>query len=126
MSQPLLEQEMTVSQILRTYGKQFTQIRWQYSDGLDGRCAIGAIMSYYGWNGRDGSETTTRLALKHEGVSMRLVMAINDTGATFDEIADYLDRRPKPDVAFKSIKLLTWWTIALGRVFLKFWQPKQS
>jgi hypothetical protein len=126
MSQQLLEQEMTISQILRTYGKQFTQIRWQYSDGLDGRCAIGVIMSYYGWNGKDSSDTTTRLALKREGVIMRLVMAMNDTGATFDEIADYLDRRPKPDVALKSIKLLTWWTIGLGRVFLKFWQPNQS
>jgi hypothetical protein len=92
MSQQLLEQEMTISQILRTYGKLFTQIRWQYSDGLDGRCAIGVIMSYYGWNGKDSSDTTTRLALKREGVSMRLVMAMNDTGATFDEIADFLDR----------------------------------
>jgi hypothetical protein len=40
MSQQLLKQEMTISQILRTYGKQFTQIREQYSDGFDGRCAI--------------------------------------------------------------------------------------
>jgi hypothetical protein len=49
MSQQLLEQEMTVSQNLRTYGKQFTQIREKYSDRPSGRCAIGVIMSYYGW-----------------------------------------------------------------------------
>jgi integrase len=37
-----------LSQILRIHGKRFTQIREQYSDGLNGRCAIGIIMSYYG------------------------------------------------------------------------------
>jgi hypothetical protein len=46
MSQQLLKQEMTISQILRTYGNQFKQIRGQYSDGFNGRCAIGVIMSY--------------------------------------------------------------------------------
>jgi hypothetical protein len=39
MSQQLLEQEMTVSQFLRNYGKQFTQVGKQYTDGLNGRCA---------------------------------------------------------------------------------------
>lgn len=42
----LLKQELKVSQILRTYGKQFSQIIGQYSDGHDGRC----VMSYYGWD----------------------------------------------------------------------------
>jgi hypothetical protein len=56
MSQQLLEQEMTVSQILQTYGKQFKQIRGQYSDGFNGRCAVGVIMSYYGWNRKDGPD----------------------------------------------------------------------
>ena len=46
--QLLLRQELTVSQILRTYGKQFRQITERYSDGHDGRCALGVIMSYYG------------------------------------------------------------------------------
>ena len=51
--QALLNQDMTISEIFRTYGKHFRQIQMRYSDGQDGRCAIGAIMSYYGWNGKD-------------------------------------------------------------------------
>jgi hypothetical protein len=49
MSQQLiLEQELTVSQILRVYGKQFRQITERYSDAQNGRCAMGVIVSYYG------------------------------------------------------------------------------
>jgi hypothetical protein len=88
---------MTIAQILRTYGKQFTQIREQYSDGFNGRCAIGVIMSYYGWDGKSKygyvkSSLATLGALRREGVSYWAVMEMNDSGATFDEIADYLDR----------------------------------
>jgi hypothetical protein len=43
--QQLPKQDMTISQILRTYGKQFRQIQMRYSDGHKGRCAIGVIMS---------------------------------------------------------------------------------
>jgi hypothetical protein len=97
MSQQLLEQEITVSQILRTYGKRFRQIRWQYSDGLDGRCAIGAIMSYYGWNGKDWTGASSKLfaalfALRHAGIGTDLIIHLNDSGMAFDEIADYLDQ----------------------------------
>ena len=49
--------ELTVSQILREYGKQFTQITDQYSDGHNGRCAIGVMMSYFGWDGTDDFDT---------------------------------------------------------------------
>jgi hypothetical protein len=56
MNQRLLKQEMTVSQILRTYGKRFTQIQKKYSDGHNGRCAIGVIMSYYGWDGKGSGD----------------------------------------------------------------------
>jgi hypothetical protein len=56
----LLRQELTVSQILRTYGKQFRQITERYSDGHDGRCALGVIMSYYGWTGQDDPEAATK------------------------------------------------------------------
>jgi hypothetical protein len=96
--QLLLKQEMTTAQILRTYGKQFTQIREQYSDGFNGRCAIGVIMSYYGWNGKSKygfdvrSSLTTLGALRREGISYWAVIEMNDSGATFDQIADYLDR----------------------------------
>jgi hypothetical protein len=95
MSQQLLMQEMTVSQILRTYGQQFTQIREKYSDGLNGRCAIGVIMSYYGWDGKHKSDAARRCAfrvLKIAGTDKDIVVQLNDSGATFDEIADYLDR----------------------------------
>jgi hypothetical protein len=49
---------MSVSQILRTYGRQFTPFR----------------------------------ALKSAGTDKDIVVQLNDSGATFDEIADYLDR----------------------------------
>ena len=94
--QLLLRQELAVSQILRTYGKQFTQITERYSDGNNGRCAIGLIMSYFGWNGKDDIRASRKLlsafiALTHAGVSKDLVVQLNDSGMSFDEIADYLD-----------------------------------
>jgi hypothetical protein len=94
--QQLLKQELTFSQILRTYGKQFKQIQMQYSDGRNGRCAMGVIMSYFGWNGKDDSSAATKLlaaliALRHERIDKGLLIDLNDSGYTFDEIADYLD-----------------------------------
>ena len=53
--QLLFEQQLTISQILREHGKQFRQIQKRYSDGHSGRCAIGVIMSYFGWSGKDDS-----------------------------------------------------------------------
>ena len=95
--QQLLRQELTVSQILRVYGKKFTQITGQYSDGHDGRCAIGLIMSYFGWNGTDDYRASRKLlnalvALAHTGASKDLVIQLNDSGMSFDELADYLDQ----------------------------------
>jgi len=92
----LLKQELTVSQILRIYGKQFTQITEQYSDGHNGRCAMGVIMSYFGWDGKDDVRASRKLlsafiALTHAGVSKDLVVQFNDSGMSFDEIADYID-----------------------------------
>ncbi|MPZ08086.1 MAG: hypothetical protein GEU26_17000 [Nitrososphaeraceae archaeon] len=94
--QQLLKQELTVSQILRTYGKAFRQVHMRYSDGHDGRCAVGVFMSYYGWKGKDDSHAGEKLlgasiALRHPGVSKDLIIRLNDSGKTFDEIADYLD-----------------------------------
>jgi hypothetical protein len=53
-------------------------------------------MSYYGWKGRDDSHAGEKLlrasiALRHTGVSKDLIIRLNDSGKTFDEIADYLD-----------------------------------
>jgi hypothetical protein len=92
----LLKPELTVSQILRIYGKQFTQITEQYSDGHNGRCAMGVIMSYLGWDGKDDVRVSRKLlsafiALTQAGVSKDLVVQLNDSGMSFDEIAEYLD-----------------------------------
>jgi hypothetical protein len=88
--------ESSISQIIRTYGKQFKQIRKQYTDGLGGRCVMGVIMSYYGWDGKCITNAERRLyaalvALRQAGISKELLIELNDSGATFDEIADYLD-----------------------------------
>ena len=93
----LLKQKLTVSQILRTYGKQFTQIIERYSDGHNGRCALGVIMSYYGWNGKDDSQASSKLlgtliSLRYAGIDRNWLIDMNDSGFTFDEIADYLDK----------------------------------
>ena len=98
--QQLLKQDMTVSQILRTYGKQFRQIQNLYPDGVNGRCALGVIISYYGWDGRDDSDAAELLLaasiqMKHAVVDKGLLIDLNDSGYTFDEIADYLDRVDK-------------------------------
>lgn len=94
--QQLLNQDMTVSQILRTFGKRFRQIQNQYSDGGNGRCALGVIMSYYGWDGRYDSDATGQISaafvrLKNKDIDEGLLIDLNDSGYTFDEIANYLD-----------------------------------
>ena len=94
----LLKQEMTISQILRTYGKQFRQIIGRYSDGHDGRCAMGVVWSYFGWGGRPDSEMTMSVkaalpTLAKTGLRDDFsIIELNDSGWSFDEIADYIDR----------------------------------
>jgi hypothetical protein len=72
----------------------------RYSDGQEGRCAIGLLMSFYGWDGKDDLDATKRLLaalveLKDAGIDEGLLIDLNDSGYTFDEIADYLDRVEK-------------------------------
>ena len=93
----MFKQDLTISQILREYGKKFTQITGRYSDGQNGRCALGVIMSYYGWNGKDDSQAATKLlgaliALRYTGIDKNLLIEMNDSGFTFDEIAGYFER----------------------------------
>ena len=93
--QLLLKEKLSISQILRAYGEQFTQITGRYSDGRNGRCSIGVIMSYYGWNGKVDSHAAAKLlgaliALRYAGIDKNLIIQLNDLDATFDEIADYL------------------------------------
>jgi hypothetical protein len=95
--QLLIKQDLTVPQILREYGKRFTQVHGRYSNGLNGRCALGVIMSYYGWNGKDDSQAASKLlgtliALRCAGVDKNLLIEMNDSGYSFNEIANYLDR----------------------------------
>jgi hypothetical protein len=95
--QLLIKQDQTVPQILREYGKRFTQVQGRYSNGLNGRCALGVIMSYYGWNGKDDSQAASKLlgtltALRCAGVDKNLLIEMNDSGYSFNEIANYLDR----------------------------------
>jgi hypothetical protein len=85
--QLLLRQELTISQVLRTYGKQFRQITERYSDGHNGRCALGVIMSYYGWNGKDDSQAASKLlgtlvALRCACIDKNLLIDMNDSVAT--------------------------------------------
>ena len=98
--QLLLGQDLTISEILRTYGKQFRQIQSQYSDVNDGRCAIGVVMSYFGWDGGGNFETVNSLlaaadTLKQAGIDEELLIDLNDSGFTFDEIADYVNELEK-------------------------------
>ena len=93
----MLKQDLSISQILRVYGKQYKQITEQYSDGRNGRCALGVIMSYYGWDGEIDSRASKKLlrafiALTNAGLNKDLVIQLNDSGVSFDGIADYLDR----------------------------------
>jgi hypothetical protein len=96
--QQLLKQDLTIPQVLRIYGNQFTQITGKYSDGHNGRCAMGVILSYFGWDARLDSDITTNSqaalpTLANAGLLHDFsIIEMNDSGMTFDEIADYLDR----------------------------------
>jgi hypothetical protein len=94
----LLKQDLTVSQILRTYGKQFRQIAERYSDGDNGRCAMGVIWSYFGWDGKPDSDMTSSVnaalpTLAKIGLNDDIfIIELNDKGWSFDEIANYIDK----------------------------------
>lgn len=73
------KQEVSISQIIRTYGKYYKQIRKRYTDGLGGRCVMGLIMSYYGWDGKCITNAERRLyaaliALRRAGISKELLI----------------------------------------------------
>ena len=57
----------------------------QYSDGHNGRCAIGVMMSYFGWDGTDDFDTAKVLfvalgELKQAGIDEDLLINLNDSG----------------------------------------------
>ena len=65
------------------------------------------IMSYYGWNGKDDSQASGKLlgaliALRHAGIDKNLLIDLNDSGFTFHEIADYLERNN--EIGFELIE----------------------
>jgi hypothetical protein len=91
--QQLLKQELTIPEVLREYGKKF---RSDILIAITEDCAIGVIMSYHGWDGKDDSQSSRKLlgsliALRQAGIDRNLI-EMNDSGFTFNEIADYLDR----------------------------------
>jgi hypothetical protein len=54
-------------------------------------------MSYCGWDGTDDYDVAKVLfitmdMLKRAGIDEKLLIDMNDSGYTFDEIADHLDR----------------------------------
>jgi hypothetical protein len=58
---------------------------------------MGVIMSYFGWNGKDESQATSKLlgaliAVRASGIDKNLIIEMNDSGFTFDEIANYIDK----------------------------------
>ena len=58
---------------------------------------MGVIMSYYGWNGKDDFQAASKLlgtliALRCAGIDKNLLIDLNDSGLSFDEIANYLDK----------------------------------
>ena len=99
--QLLLKEKLSIFTNSTRIWKTVTQITGRYSDGRNGRCSIGVIMSYYGWNGwngwngKDDSHAAIKLvgaliALRYAGIDKNLIIQLNDSDATFDEIADYL------------------------------------
>jgi hypothetical protein len=53
-------------------------------------------MSYFGWDGTDDFDTAEVLIaamekLKHASIDKKLLIDLNNSGYTFDEIADYLE-----------------------------------
>ncbi|HEX6671001.1 MAG TPA: hypothetical protein VF084_02125 [Nitrososphaeraceae archaeon] len=91
------KQEASISQIIRTYGKYYKQIRERYTDEQAGRCVMGLIMSYYGWDGKCITNAERKLyaalvALRRAGINKELLIELNDSGASFNDIADYLDK----------------------------------
>ena len=70
-------------------------------------CAIGVMMSYYGWNCKDDSHAATKLlgaliALRYAGTDKNLLIDLNGSGFTFHEIADYLERNN--EIGFELIE----------------------
>jgi hypothetical protein len=54
-------------------------------------------MSYYGWDGVDDSDAAGQLSaafvrLQNEDINEDSLIDLNDSGCSFDKIADYLDR----------------------------------
>ena len=58
---------------------------------------MGLIMSYDGWDGKCRTNAERKLyaalvALRRAGINKELLIELNDSGASFDDIADYLDK----------------------------------
>jgi hypothetical protein len=84
------------SEILREYRKKFKQVRERYTNGQNGRCELGVLMSYFGWDRSVYLDVANGLIaaadeLNRAGINEDLLIELNDAGWTFDEIADHLE-----------------------------------
>jgi hypothetical protein len=58
-----------------------------YTDGRNGRSAVGILMSYFGWDGRDDYDAASGIftaldGLKLVGINEDLLINLNDSGYT--------------------------------------------
>ena len=95
--QQQLKQKISISQILRTNSKQFRKITERYSDGRSGRCAIGLIMTNFGWVGECDSDMISNLQIPLPSLGNIglhddfFIIGLNDSYMKFDEVVNYLD-----------------------------------
>lgn len=76
------------AQVLRT--TRFKQIKTQPTDGKDGRCALGVIAEYLGRIRNDYGCDYHNIS-KELGFGCDEIWGRNDSGLSFEQIADWLD-----------------------------------
>jgi hypothetical protein len=74
-------------------------------DWRNGRCAVGVLMSYFGLDGKDDYNAASGIfaaigQLKYAGIDEDLLINLNDSGYSFDEIAEYLDKLTSNNLSF--------------------------
>jgi hypothetical protein len=88
-------QERKLSEIVRNI--PYRQIKNALGDLMDGRCVIGGIMCYCGWDGKDywsnnALEIQTRVLDMVGGTEMwQVLVDKNNSGESFEMMADWLE-----------------------------------
>jgi len=92
-----LKQEMgpvKLSQILRQ--TKVKQIQCDLSDGKGGFCALGVLANFYGWDGKGHAGEFYLRVIKElgkGGLETWHIFNKNDSGWSFEQIADFLEQR---------------------------------